>query len=78
MLRSDFVWMYTLEWINIYTEVCEFLTFILWKCKFYATGECVQDFFFRAMCLSFDDMLLKELESYNSTSKQIGNNLLRE
>ncbi|CAG5120015.1 unnamed protein product [Candidula unifasciata] len=41
------------------------------------TGECVQDFFFRAMCLSFDDMLLKELESYNSTSKQIGNNLIR-
>ncbi|XP_059167314.1 ras-related protein Rab-34-like [Physella acuta] len=36
------------------------------------TGENVQDFFFRAMCLSFDDTLLKELEVSSVSSRQIG------
>ncbi|KAH9524498.1 Ras- protein Rab-34 [Bulinus truncatus] len=36
------------------------------------SGENVSEFFFRAMCLSFDDTLLKELEIDTSSSKQIG------
>ncbi|CAL1536789.1 unnamed protein product [Lymnaea stagnalis] len=44
--------------------------------EFWATssksGINVTEFFFRAMCLSFDDTLLKELEVTNVSAKQIG------
>ncbi|KAK3771477.1 hypothetical protein RRG08_065406 [Elysia crispata] len=40
------------------------------------TGENVQDFFFRVMCLAFDCALLRELDTEKPASKQIGNDLI--
>lgn len=40
------------------------------------TGENVQDFFFRVMCLAFDCALLRELDTDTKASKQIGNDLI--
>ncbi|CAG5120755.1 unnamed protein product [Candidula unifasciata] len=40
------------------------------------TGENIQDFFFRAVCLSFDASLLRELNTDSSASKQIGSDLI--
>lgn len=52
--------------------------FMFHSLKISISGENVQDFFFRAMCLSFDDSLLRELESDVSASRKIGNDLIRE
>ncbi|RUS80541.1 hypothetical protein EGW08_011681, partial [Elysia chlorotica] len=40
------------------------------------TGENVQDFFFRVMCLAFDFALLRELDTDKTASKQIGSDLI--
>ncbi|XP_005106169.1 ras-related protein Rab-34 [Aplysia californica] len=51
------------------------------EAEFWATssknGENVQDFFFRAVCMSFDTSLQKELEAGFAPSKKIGNDLIQ-